>query len=169
MPELAFIFLVLFTSIYVEVLFGALGWLIPLTALAVFQLSIVYGWRSGMLAGVLAGAVLDSLYGRPFLITPFAMIAVSLSSVFWLRVGDTNSILPNFLPGAIAGFISASPPLLLNLWWHKSLFLNLDILLLATAAGAVILPAMIALLDFISEKSGLNLYKKAKAAAKNGK
>ena len=168
MAEFAFIFLVLFTSIFLEVFVGALGWLIPLTALAVFHLSIVYGWRLGMTAGVIAGAVLDSLYGRMALTTPFSMLAVSLLAVLWLRKGDTSSIPPNFLPGAIAGAIAAFPPLLLNSWWHETFYLDVDIFFLAVLSDAFILPFLIAFLDFISEKTGLPLYRKAKAAAKAG-
>ncbi|NOY75115.1 MAG: hypothetical protein GXP32_04905 [Kiritimatiellaeota bacterium] len=168
MPEFAFIFLLMFFSVFAETLCGAWGWLIPFTALSVFQLSIVYGWRIGMLAGIVAGAVLDSIYGRSAMTSPFAMIAVSISSVIWLRKGDTSSILPNFLPGALAGFVSAAPPLLLNSWWRGTFFINIDVLFLATFSGALIFPIMIAFLDFISEKTGLRLYRKAKAAAQRG-
>ncbi|MCK5845291.1 MAG: hypothetical protein KAG97_11330 [Victivallales bacterium] len=168
MIEIAFLFIVLFASIFLEVCCGALGWLIPLTALSVFHLSIVYGWRSGMLVGVLAGAVIDSLYGRMALTTPFSMAAIALFSVFWLRKGDPTSIFPNFLPGAVAGALAALPPLLLNSWWHRTLFVNIDVLFLSSVSGAVILPVLITFLDIVSEKTGLRLYRKAKAAAKAG-
>lgn len=167
MAASAFIFLVLFTAIFMEVVFGALGWLIPLSALAIFHISIVYGWRTGMIAGVVAGAVIDSLYGRSAMTTPFAMILIAYGSVLWLNKGDTSSILPNFLPGAIAGFVVALPLLLLNAWWRKSVFPNMEVLIFATISGSLILPAMIAFLDYISEKSGLPMYQKAKAAAKD--
>lgn len=163
----AFIFLVLFTAIFMEVICGALGWLIPLSALAIFHISIVYGWKRGMLLGVLAGSVIDSLYGRIVLTTPFAMILIAAGGVLWLHKGDTSSILPNFLPGALAGFAVALPQLFLNAWSQKTIFLNMEVLVFATISGSLILPAMIAFLDYISERSGLPMYLKAKAAAKD--
>jgi uncharacterized membrane protein len=167
MANFAFIFIVMFTAIFMEVVCGALGWLIPFSALAIFHISIVYGWKNGMLAGVFAGAVIDSLYGRSAMTTHFAMIIIAAASVPWLHKGDTSSILPNFLPGAVAGFLVALPPLLFNAGWKKSLFPNMEIVIFATISGSLILPAMIAFLDYISEKSGLPTFLKAKAAVKN--
>ena len=104
-----FIFLLIFLSIYIEVLAGSMGILFSLTALSVFYFSISHGWSVGLFVGLCAGTILDMLYGRGLLLTQFSMMMVTGFSVFWLHHGEPESVLLHFLPGAVISFIAIIP------------------------------------------------------------
>lgn len=161
----AFIFLVIFLSIYLEVLAGSMGIIVPATAIALFYLSIAYGWRCGLLVSLIAGTVIDMLYGRSMLITPYCMMLTVPVSLIWLHKGDPSSILPNLIPGSIAAFIVAFPPLLINAFFNGIYLHNFYLLVFSILCGAFMLPVVISLLDFVAERQRLPLYRKARALA----
>ncbi len=163
MYSAAFIFLCVFISVYLEVLAGALGIVMPLTALCVFYLAVSRGWISGMFVGMLAGAVLDLLYGRSMLISAFLMIAVAGLSNVWIHWGDTHSALFHFLPGACAALVAVIPPVILNSMRLASLHNSILVLIFSTLSGAVLLPVMIPLYDLAAEMVGLPLYSTARS------
>lgn len=155
----------LFLSIYFEILAGSLGIIVPFTALSVFYFSVTFGWRSGLFIGLLAGTVLDMLYGRTLMLTPIAMLTVAVFSVVWLHQGEPESVLLHFLPGAITAFITVFPILLINSIYYSAFFNNFLILVFSTIAGAMLLPMMIPLYDAIAKKLDLLLYQGAKNRA----
>jgi hypothetical protein len=161
----SFIFLIVFTSIYFEVIAGTMGIILPLTAIAIFYLAITFGWKRGILLSVLAGTVIDMLYGRSIIVSPYLMIFTVAASMFWLHKGDPVSILPNLIPGATASFLVTFPLLAVNTYRTELYTKNAFILLVAVISGGFLLPIMIAFFDYLAEKQGLPLYRKAKAAA----
>lgn len=162
---LMFIFLVIFVSLYFEVMAGSMGIFIPLTSLAVFYFAINRGWVVGMLIGMIAGTVLDLLYGRTLMLSPFTMMFAAGISLFWLHQGDPESVLLHFLPGAFVAFINTFPILLINSIHYGSYMQNFFNLIFSTVAGALILPIMIPLLDALAKKVAIPLYRGAKARA----
>lgn len=158
-----FIFLSLFLAIYLEVLVGSMGIIIPLTALSVFYFSVAFGWRMGLFIGLFAGTILDMLYGRAFLLSPYTMLAVAIFSFFWLHQGEPESVLLYFLPGAISAFISVFPLLLVNSIYYGGVLSNFFMLVFSSIAGAMLLPIMIPIYDSLARKLGLLQYHGAKS------
>lgn len=165
MYSIAYIFLTIFLSVYIEVLAGSMGLILPFTALSVFYFSITFGWRTGLFIGIFAGTVLDMLYGRALIISPITMIAVAIFSVIWLHQGEPESVLLHFLPGTIVALISVLPLLLINTVFHGGLLNNFFILLLSTVAGAMLLPILIPVYDALAKKLDLLMYRGAKNRA----
>jgi len=167
MAKIAFIFLTVFISIYCEILAGALGIILPVTVLSMFYISIAYGWNTGLAAGIIAGTVIDMLYGRSVIITPFFMMPAVAAAEFWLHRGDPVSVLPNLMPGALVAFLVSFPVLASNSY-HTGVWLhNFYLLVFSVVSGALLLPLIIAFLDRLAEKLGLPLYRKAKALARH--
>jgi len=160
-----FVFLVIFLSLYFEVLVGSMGIFIPLTSLSVFYFAINRGWIAGMFIGIIAGAALDLLYGRTMMLSPFTMMFIAIISVFWLHKGEPESVLLHFLPGAFVAFIVTFPILFINSCLYESFMQNFFNLVFSTVAGAMLMPVMIPLYDALAEKAELPLYRGAKARA----
>ena len=163
----AFIFLIMFFSVYSEVIIGSLGIILPLTSLTLFYLSISLGWRNGLLIAVVAGTSIDMLYGRSHIITPFLMILTVGVSMVWLHRGDPVSILPNLIPGALAAFIVTFPPVAVSIYYQESYIRGIRLLSMSVISGALLLPVIISFLDSVAERCGLPLYRKARAEALN--
>jgi len=161
----AFIFLIIFSSVYFEVIAGTMGIILPLTAISIFYLSITFGWKKGLLLSLIAGTIIDMLYGRTVIVTPYFMIMIVAASMFWLHKGDPVSILPHLIPGATAAFLVSFPLLAVNTYRTEMYIDNFFLLIGCIVAGAVLMPIMIAFFDYLAEKQGLPLYRKAKAAA----
>ena len=160
----AFIFLILFTSVYLEVMAGKFGIIIPLSAISIFYLSVIFGWKNGMILGIITGMVIDMLYGRTIILTPYLMMMTVAAGTFWLHKGDPVSILPHLIPGATVAIIITLPLLALSTYQTGLYLSNLYKLLISVASGSLMLPLMIALFDYIAYKQGMPIYKKAKAA-----
>ena len=101
----ALIFLLMFLSITAEVFAGSFGLVLPFSAMAVFYISGLYGWRSGILAGVVAGALLDLLYGRTLPLTAFPLASVGGFALLWTVRGSMKSYLMQVLPGVATGLL----------------------------------------------------------------
>ena len=101
----ALIFLLMFLSITAEVFAGSFGLVLPFSAMAVFYISGLYGWRSGILAGVVAGVLLDLLYGRSLPLTAFPLASVGGLALLWTVRGSMKSYLMQVLPGAATGLL----------------------------------------------------------------
>ena len=165
----AFIFLIIFISINCELLAGSANFIIPFSALSIFYISIMAGWKRGLLLAVITGTAVDILYGRTILLTPYLMMLTVAAGIFWLHKGDPVSILPHLIPGSVIALI-VSLPLLAVDSYHTGIYLiNLYKLAVTAFAGSLILPAMIAFFDFLAEKQGLPLYRKAKAVVMDQK
>ena len=166
MIHLPYIFLLLFISFFCEMLFGSYGIIIPFIAVMIFYLTMIYTLKIGISLAVIAGLILDILYGRMFYITPLTLSVISFFSIFWLRKGVVKSIHLQILPGGAASFIFTFPLLAINYFLHASgfylFFINILILLLAIILGAILLPITIFILDAINTKLKINLYTNSK-------
>ena len=123
------------------------------------------GWKKGLLLAVITGVAVDILYGRTLLLTPYLMMLTVAAALFWLHKGDPVSILPHLIPGAVTSLIVSLPLLAVDSFHTGTYLMNLYKLAVTALAGSLILPAMIASFDYLAEKQGLPLYRKAKAVA----
>jgi cell shape-determining protein MreD len=157
-----FVFLVIFISVYIEVLFGSFGILLTFTAFAVFYLAVTHSVKIGVIIGIIAGITLDMLYGRTMMISPFSMIFIAILGHYWLFQGEIDSLLMHFLPGAATAFISVFPIILFNVLFLNTSLNNFINCFFAVIAGGAILPFYIAILDHLAGITGLTQYKTAK-------
>jgi cell shape-determining protein MreD len=165
MLKITFIFIILFLSIYLEVLCGSFGIIIPFTAFSIFYLSITYSLKSGILIGFIAGTILDTLYGRTFLISPFLMAGITLLADYWLYQGEPESPIIHFLPGLAVTFLYVFPLILFNIVFQNIAFSNSLNAFFSLPAGAFILPFYLTILDYIAYLTDLPQYKFAKKRA----
>ena len=162
MYDSLFAFFVIFISVYLEVLFGSFGILLPCTAFSVFYLSVTHSVKIGVIIGIIAGTTLDMLYGREIMLSPFSMIVIALLGHYWLFQGDIDSLLLHFLPGAAVAGISVLPIVLFNVIFLNTSISNFINCFFAIIAGGIILPFLIAILDYFAGITGLTQYKTAK-------
>ncbi|MFA6567563.1 MAG: hypothetical protein WCS96_05070 [Victivallales bacterium] len=160
----SYIFIVLFVSVMLEVMAGSSGVIIPLSALAVFYFSMVYGWRFGLFLGFISGLAVDMLYGRDIPVSALSFAAVSGVTVFWLLKGETKDFYLHVVPGILTAAIAVTPVLLLHSEEIAvSGFANFAFLFLfSVTAGAFCLPFLIIFLDMLSEWLGMELYRSAR-------
>jgi cell shape-determining protein MreD len=160
----SYIFIVLFISVMLEVIAGSSGVIIPLTALAVFYFSMVYGWKIGLFLGFVSGLAVDMLYGRVIPVSALSFAAVSVVTVFWLLKGETKDFYLHIVPGILTAAVAVTPVLV----FHSneiavSGFANFAFLFLfSLTAGAFCLPFLIIFLDMLSEWLGMDLYRTAR-------
>ena len=162
MIHLIYIFLLLFISIFIELLFGSFSVIVPSVALLVYYLTMIYNLKAGIILAIISGFILDALYGRSLLISPVSFSVISIFSVFWLHKGVVSSIHLQMLPGSVISFIYTFPMLAINYFLYESgfilFFINILVLLITVILGAILLPIMILILDFINIKLKINLY-----------
>jgi len=160
----AYLFLMLFLSVYLEILFGTFGIILPLTALLIYYLSAVFGWGVFLFIGIIAGIFIDSLYGRSIFISPAVLGGVAMIPAFWTPNPEKVPLMLYTLPGMIASAGTVGPVLLLhNLTEGISLqsgLHQLSQLLFAVFCGAILMPSLILLLDFIAFKLGIETFRK---------
>lgn len=165
-----YIFIVIFFSIFSELIFGYYGAFVPFTALAVYYISVVYDLKTGIFTAVIAGFVLDILLGRILLISPLVLILVVFFAKFWLYHGILKSLHLQIFPGIVVSIIYAVPLVFINYYLncHGLLLFLYKILNIITAMGigCIFLPIVVLLLDSISIKLNLNQYTKAKEQLK---
>ena len=166
----AAIYLVFFTTlaVTVELILRSFGLMLPLAAIFLFYAAIVFGYRAGLLAGLLAACGLDFMSGNPH---PYTMIAFGLVialSWFWLNKVESESILLHAVPGALI------PPILwvcMLFFFTDSFFANLiqqmPGVVIASFFCAILLPLEIFLFDTMNEKLGIDLYTNAKIRLHN--
>ncbi len=61
-----------------ELIAGAFGTVLPLTGAFICYLTLIYSWRTGIVAGIAVGMVLDLAFGRdfPWLLVAFAVLVL---------------------------------------------------------------------------------------------
>ncbi len=166
MIHIVYIFFLLFISIFIELFLGSAGIIFPLTALSIFYLSVVYDVGVGLCLATIAGTVIDLLYGRTLIITPFALMIVSASSLFWRQKGELNKIHFQFIPGIMVSIIYTLPPLAINfnaMGGNIILFFEmLGNIIYSAAIGAIVFPVLIVILDSLNSYLKIDLYSKTK-------
>jgi len=167
MLKATYIFLIVFFSLYFEVLCGSFGLFVPFTAFAIFYFSITYSLKLGIVIGFIAGAMLDILYGRGFIFSPFLMASTAILAHYWLYQGEPNSPIMHFLPGAGVVLISVFPLLFFNMIFHNTAFFYSLNSFMAIPLGAFILPFFVTFLDFIAFLTELPQYRTARKRSLN--
>ncbi|MCP4179564.1 MAG: hypothetical protein GY756_17525 [bacterium] len=166
MIHIAYIFIIIFISIFIQVLVGSYGFILPLTALSIIYLTIVYGWRKGIISAIITGIILDILYGRSTFLSPFTLVIISLFAILWLYKSNVENIQLQAIPGGIAAFIYTLPILIVNYSSNERgiylLFTSFILLVISILFGAFLLPICISVLDSINKILRINLYTEAK-------
>jgi len=159
-----YIFVVLFMSVMLEVMLGSANVIIPLTGMSLFYFSMVYGWRTGLFLGFFSGIAVDMLFGREVPVSALGFMAVSGVTAFWLLKGETKDFLLHVFPGILTGLVTILPVILV--YWKDMMLCGTGdvfmLLLIALVSGALLLPFLILLLDFLSEWLGMELYRNAR-------
>jgi hypothetical protein len=166
MIEAAFIFLILFFSIFSEIVFGSFGFVVPVSACAIFYISVNYGWKLSIILGLLVGLVVDVLFGRHGLHTPYLLFIIAIMGTYWLHKGILKIIRLQVIPGVIIGIVYTAPQMFFCYYTYDSGFMlflfKLLSLTFTVIITATLLPFMILLFDSFSEKLGIPVYIKAK-------
>jgi uncharacterized membrane protein len=161
MHALFYIYLMLFCSVLFSVILGNSGITFPLPAAVIFYLTIVYGWRIGVIVAAVTGVVIEMLYGSSSF-TPLSLLIVAAIAQFWLYNYDTKNISALTVPGAVIGGILFLPQLFI----YKGTWLNLlyliPELLFSIIIMICIIPLTAYLMDKVSQITGLPLFKEAK-------
>ena len=99
----ATIYLLFFTtfSVMLELILRSFGLYLPLAALFLFYAAIVFGYRAGAAAALLAACGLDFMSGNPHPYTLPAFGLVIALSWFWLNKVESESIFLHVIPGAL--------------------------------------------------------------------
>lgn len=155
----------MFISIFLQLLIGATGLILPITALSIFYLSIISDWQTGIITAAVTGSVVDLLYGRTIFLSPLLLIIISLLAILWLYKGELKYIPFQFIPGGVISLIYICPELFFTYHVHEQgfyLFLEkLLIVLLSFILSSLIFPPFIILMDRINTQLKLNLYTKS--------
>ena len=102
------VFLITVTALAMlaELLAGNVGIYLPLTAYAVFYFTCSISAAAGVAAAIVAGTVLDLIYGRTLLLTPLILLA-ALAAGWSLRRNQMETLLEAALPGMAIGATAA--------------------------------------------------------------
>lgn len=170
MTLISYIMLTMALSIAAEIFCGSLGLLLPLPALLVFYFSAVENWPLGVFTGLVAGTVIDILYARDFLYTPFIMALAASAGSFWISRSESKSIPLHSLPGALTALIYCAPLFVTSFsasrFSFSSVFHAFSGMVFGILASALALPLIVVCMDLTSESLGFKLYRNARDKSK---
>lgn len=166
MIKVVYIFLLIFISIFIQILVGSTGLILPITALSIFYITIITEWQTGILTAAIAGSIIDILYGRTIFLSPLLLAIIALFAVVWLYKGDLKKLPIQIVPAGCISFTYICPSLFTTYYMHEHGFYlllgKLVIVLLSAILSSLIFPFFIMLMDNINTPLKLNLYKKSK-------
>ncbi|OGV45546.1 MAG: hypothetical protein A2017_12075 [Lentisphaerae bacterium GWF2_44_16] len=166
MTLISYIMLTMALSITAEIFCGSVGLLLPLPALFVFYFSAVENWPLGVLTGAVAGTVIDVLYARDFLYTPFLMALAASAGSFWISRSESKSIALHCLPGALIAAIYCAPlffsALSASRFSFYSVFHAFSGIVFGIIISALALPLIVICMDLLGETMGFRLYRNAR-------
>jgi hypothetical protein len=166
MIKVVYIFLLIFISIFIQVLVGSAGLILPITALSIFYLTIITDWQTGILTAAITGSIVDIIYGRTIFLSPALLVIVALLAILWLYKGELKYLPLQTIPAGFISFIYICPGLFVTYHLYEQgvyLFLEkLLIVLLSLILSSLIFPPFIVLMDKINTPLKLNLYIKSK-------
>jgi len=156
--SILYIFMLCFVSVFTELFFGSMGIILPLTALTVFYVSVSAGWPLALATASVCGLVVDIVYGRDCVLSPFILLVIALASMYWASRSESQFLLFHIIPGALMAVLYTTPNMLINVFslgvsWG-SLFQNVSNFVFAAAFSAIMLPLLIIALDTVSEHFG---------------
>jgi len=165
MSKIIYISLILFISALIQIILGNAGIIIPLISLAIFYLTIVFGWEEGIISAVISGIFLDIVYGRTLLISPFIGIVTVFIAIIWLHKGELGILSFQMIPSGIISLLYIIP--FVYYTYQKTehgLILALEsmgILIISGAITTILFPLIVRFLDTINNPLGFNYYRTA--------
>ena len=165
MIKVVYIFLLIFISIFTQILIGSAGLILPITALSIFYLTIITNWQTGTVTAVIAGSIVDILYGRTIFLTPVLLVIIALLAILWLYKGELKYLPFQTIPAGLISFIYICPHLFFTYHvYEHGFYLLLGkflIVLLSLILSSLIFPPFIILMDKLNTPLKLNLYTKS--------
>lgn len=158
MLQYLYLIFLLSLSLVLEVLLRSVGLYVPLAAFAVFYSACLCGLMPGVIFGLIAGFLVDSLLGY---IQPFSMLFYPLLlPLVWLL--KEEHLAPRSLPvqmgcGSLTVVLVLLPSVPIRGGWHTALEL-LPPFFLASLFAALLLPLYILLADQFSCLLNLRTY-----------
>jgi|GEM_PF-2163049 len=166
MTALMFGILILLLSVLGEAWTGAYGFLFPLGAVTVFYLTVVYGWRAGLVVAFVAAAGIDMIFMRSGLPSLPEMLVAVLLGMFWLWRADSRQIMMRLLPGLVIGVVATGPAFLgafrRNAPTPDMILQNTLAWLFSLLVTAVFALMGTLLYDWLAENLGLDSFEKAR-------
>jgi hypothetical protein len=162
MSAAAFCFLTLFLGIFSQMLFRLIGLYIPITALAVFYLSVTYGSRIGILCSFAAATCLLGLCGTTDFLALLSYPAVAWFGAWWPQKTEVKHPFLSCLPGIL---VMPSVSLLAQLSVIKMYYdpgILLSSLALSAIAGAIFMPILVGIFDWTAARCGMLRYQDAR-------
>ncbi len=165
MIKVVYIFLLIFISIFIQILAGSSWLILPITALSIFYLTIITDWQTGILTAAIAGSIIDIIYGKTIFLSPVLLVIIALLAILWLYKGELKFLPLQTIPAGFITFIYICPDLFVTYHVHEQgFYLLLEkmlILLLSIILSSLVFPPFIALMDKINTPLRLNLYTKS--------
>jgi len=165
MIKVVYIFLLIFISIFTQILIGSAGLILPITALSIFYLTVITNWQTGVLTASIAGSIVDILYGRSVFLSPVLLVIIALLAILWLYKGELKYLPFQTIPAGFISFIYTCPDLLVyyHIYEHGIYLLlgKLLIILMSLILSSLVFPLFIILMDNINALLKLNLYTKS--------
>ena len=166
MIKTVYIFLLVFISIFTQILVGSAGLILPITALSIFYLTIITDWQTGVLTAAITGSIVDVIYGREIFLSPVLLVIIALLAILWLYKGELKRLPVQTIPAGFISFIYICPDLFITYHvYEQGFYLLLEKLLIASVSlilSSLIFPPFIVLMDKINTPLKLNLYTKSK-------
>ena len=172
MNKIAYIFILVFLSIFFQVLIGSAGLMFPATALIIFYLTIITDWQTGTITGAAAGSIVDILCVKTMILSPALLIITALIAILWLNKGDLKNLSLQIIPAAFISALCIFSDCFVACQTHEHgfylLLIKLLLAILSLFLSCIIFPPFIMLMDKINATLNLNLYTKAQERIEKG-
>jgi hypothetical protein len=132
--------------------------LLPGVALSTFYLGVARPWRAPMLGAMAAGTLLEVFLDRRPALLLFLPLLI-WASLYYRRRGDRDNLVTLALPGALVGLAYAALLLAINNFSGGALLLSVSrlvgLLMSALILGAIGLPSLVCVADWVALVAGL--------------
>jgi len=171
MIHAAYIFVLLFLALFLQLLLGSVGIVFPLSALIIFYLAVVYSWKVMLFPALLAGIILDLLYGRAFPLSSVTLPVIVFFAVLWVNKGIPSDTYLQFIPAVLSALIYCFPIFVINDYVFSfgsySVIISLILFILTLFISILVFIPLILALDFLNFKLRINLYRTSQKRLKN--
>jgi len=93
-------------SVLVEVMLGTRGLALPCLLVVAFYFAVLRPWRRVLFPLLVAGLLVDLLFGRSFPCHLVMLPIVILGGQYWRRYGELRSVVVQVLPGLGVGLVA---------------------------------------------------------------
>lgn len=170
-----FIMVLMFFTLWLEVMLGAYGFWIPLCSYLVFYVSVTWSRQTGIAVALTLGACMDMLYFRENMYSATLLLIVVPAAVVWLVKADDKAWWMRVVFGVFLGAAWVVPQALYNsfhLGWtpgHDLLLRNAMTSVFVIIFSGALLPVYIAWVDSMSERMGIARFDKAREQIIHGR